>query len=313
MNRRRRAKEEQAAALPRAAAPGERLEELRALLDESLSRLPDKYRAPVVLCHLEEKSLQEAARLLGCPLGTVASRLARARQMLGRSLIRGGLSVGGEALLTALARAAAPVRVPASLSASTVAAAAGAGADVAGEASAAVALADGVARAMRLAKWKILTGGLLGLALLGSGVAALTRPPPGAARQAARAEAMPPAAVPQASKARPDAEALQGTWVASSGQRNAERLTGRQFEAWARLVFAGDRFTRDGPERVEGTYTLAPDRNPKEIELTAGPAGWKGIYELNGTTLKLALPTGDEPPADFSPGAGRLIVIYQKQ
>jgi RNA polymerase sigma-70 factor (ECF subfamily) len=314
MNRRRRAREQQAAGLPRPSASGERLEELRALLDESLSRLPDKYRAVIVLCHLEERSLQEAARLLGCPLGTVASRLARARQKLARSLTRGGLSLGSEALVAALARSAAPVTPSASLNASTVVAAAAAGqAAVAGEGSAAVALADGVVRAMRLPKWKTLTGGLLGLALLGSGVAALSRLLPGAARPAARAEAMPQVAVPQAGKARPDEEALQGTWVARSGQRNAERLTGRQFEPWARLVFAGVRFTRDGPERVEGTYTLAPDRNPKEIELTAGPAGWKGIYELNGTTLKLALPTGDEPPADFSPGAGRLIVIYQKK
>ena len=51
--------------------------DLEPLLDEELSRLPDKYRIPIILCDLEGKTRKEAARHVGCPEGTLAARLAR--------------------------------------------------------------------------------------------------------------------------------------------------------------------------------------------------------------------------------------------
>ena len=48
--------------------------------------LPGKYREVVVRCDLEEKSYEEAARLIGCAVGTVRSRLHRARGLLARKL-----------------------------------------------------------------------------------------------------------------------------------------------------------------------------------------------------------------------------------
>ncbi len=64
------------------------------VLDEEVSRLPEQYRAPFVLCHVEGRTNEEAARELGCPVGTVLSRLARARQRLRDRLTRRGVTLG---------------------------------------------------------------------------------------------------------------------------------------------------------------------------------------------------------------------------
>ena len=56
--------------------------QISGLLREAILTLPDHYREPVTLCDLEGKSYGEAATLLQCPVGTVRSRLNRARSML---------------------------------------------------------------------------------------------------------------------------------------------------------------------------------------------------------------------------------------
>ncbi|MHB1561213.1 MAG: sigma-70 family RNA polymerase sigma factor [Isosphaeraceae bacterium] len=67
--------------------------DLRRALEDELGRLPDKYRAPVVLCDLEGHTREEAARQLGWPTGSMSRRLDR-----GRSLLRQRLTVRGLAL-----------------------------------------------------------------------------------------------------------------------------------------------------------------------------------------------------------------------
>ena len=66
--------------------------ELRAVLDEELERLPSQFRKPLILCDLEGQTHEQAARLLRCPVGTVKSRLSRGRERLRTRLVRRGIA-----------------------------------------------------------------------------------------------------------------------------------------------------------------------------------------------------------------------------
>jgi uncharacterized protein (TIGR03066 family) len=85
---RRRQQEMQAPDLPH---PAVGPEDWRPLLDEALSRLPEKYREALVLCDLEGHSRTDVARLLAVPEGTLSSRLTAARRLLARRLSVPGL------------------------------------------------------------------------------------------------------------------------------------------------------------------------------------------------------------------------------
>jgi RNA polymerase sigma factor (sigma-70 family) len=118
-----------------------RREELEALHDE-VSRLPERYRIPLVLCELEGLSYQEAALRMRCPVGTIGVRLVRARQRLRDRLARRGLAPTAAILGAVLGGEAASAGVPAVLVESTVQAAMGLAASktaLAGLASASVA------------------------------------------------------------------------------------------------------------------------------------------------------------------------------
>ena len=61
-------------------------------LYEELGRLPERFRLPILLCHLEGLTYEQAARRLGCPVRTVQSRLARRRERLRDRLARRGVA-----------------------------------------------------------------------------------------------------------------------------------------------------------------------------------------------------------------------------
>jgi RNA polymerase sigma factor (sigma-70 family) len=108
---RRQAHERETITMKSCAAAPELPAEWQPLLHEEVNRLPEKYRVPVVLCYLQGNTNEEAAHQLGWPIGTVKGRLARAREMLQRRLVRRGLALSAGAF----AAAAAPAAIPAAL------------------------------------------------------------------------------------------------------------------------------------------------------------------------------------------------------
>src|SRR5262245_35695043 len=145
--------------------------DLQAVLDEELGRLPDHYRGVLVLCDLEGMTRKEAARQLGIPEGSVASRLARARALLAKRLTQRGVVWSGGSVVAALSAGSASA--PAALVASTIKAAsllAAGKAAATGVFSAKVAaLTEGVVKAMFVTKLKgVLTVVVVVAALAGA-------------------------------------------------------------------------------------------------------------------------------------------------
>jgi RNA polymerase sigma factor (sigma-70 family) len=172
----RSAREEPANDLPaREAADDVLWRDLRPVLDEEINRLPEKYRVPLVLCYLEGHTNKEAAQHLGCPEGTVLSRLARGRERLRARLTRRGLALSAAGLALALSQNASSAAVPPSLVSSTLGAAIpfAAGQAAAPASAAVVLLAEGVLRTMFITNLKALTAATLSLVLLGTGVGAM--------------------------------------------------------------------------------------------------------------------------------------------
>ncbi|MGE3807455.1 MAG: RNA polymerase sigma factor [Gemmataceae bacterium] len=84
--------------------------ELRALIDQEMDTMPEKYRLPLVLCYLQGKTNEQAARELGWPVGSISKKLAQGRQLLRTRLQRRGVvyTIPLAAWITAEARAAPP-------------------------------------------------------------------------------------------------------------------------------------------------------------------------------------------------------------
>jgi RNA polymerase sigma factor (sigma-70 family) len=142
--------------------------ELRTALDEEVRRLPEKYRAAFILCYLEGLTNEEAAQRLGRPVGTVVSRLARARQWLRRRLTGRGLApVLVVSLLAArMARAGLPPQLTQEVTRAAALVAAG---KAAGAVSPTVAaLAKGVLATMCKSKLITVAFIVLGVAALGA-------------------------------------------------------------------------------------------------------------------------------------------------
>src|SRR5262245_3382710 len=182
---RRRGHESQAKAVPPSSPAWEAAwREVQALLDEEIQRLPEKYRAPFLLCCQENLSRAEAAGKLGLKEGTVWSRLAQARERLQKRLARRGVTLAAVLGTAALAERAGAAALPRPLVETTARAAAlyAAGEPAAGLISGDVAaLVKGVTPTMFTTKLSVIA-----TLLLAGTLAAVSAGPP--ARRTAAAE-----------------------------------------------------------------------------------------------------------------------------
>jgi RNA polymerase sigma factor (sigma-70 family) len=178
---RRRVKEQlPVSEVPELAAPSadDDSADLRRVIDEELAKLPEKYRAAVVLCDLEGLCRKDAAGRLRIPEGTLSSRLAYARKVLAGRLTRRGLTASAGAIATALGSDAAATTVPHQLILFTARAATRtfAGGMVPPDvlSNRVTSLTDGVMKAMIVTRLRLMAGaGMVALSLIGLGAAAV--------------------------------------------------------------------------------------------------------------------------------------------
>ena len=269
--------------------------ELRHVLDHEVSRLPDRYRVPVVLHYLEGYTQAEVAKLLGCPCNTITTRLARACERLRGRLTRRGLALSGGGLAAALSEEASAA-MPAALIDATVKAAMLFVAGGSTLPSTVVFIAEGVIRAMFLTKVKFALAGvvLLGAVVTAAGVLAHQGQTPGTAAHlgAATPNDNANAASPAASASRrPDAKKNTAPMAAEVEkaalvQRRALVRGTVTFEAKSMMVRAGKAETSRGIIRVwfDGDKTRQDMKPVPGAEdaffvhvVTAGKGGERGV------------------------------------
>jgi RNA polymerase sigma factor (sigma-70 family) len=308
---RRRTREKQVEDMPHPTVePEECWRDLRPLLDRELSRLPDKYRIPVVLCDLEGRTRKEAARQLDLPEGTVSGRLTTARRILAKRLSRHGLTLSAGALAEALTHGSASAAVPTTLIAATVQAASQVTA--AGAASAqVVGLTNTIVKLMALAKLKTVAGLVLLAVVLGGAVVITYHNVGGTESRPEAGPDVSPTSPPVVVLEKSDHEKLQGTWVAVSIERAGVKNNDPNLDDY-QFTFAGDRVTyRTKNRKSEGPFRLDPARKPKQINLELNQeVVTQAIYELDGNRLKMCWAKPGGRPAEFDTTSDPFTILY---
>ncbi len=170
------------------------LGELRVELDAEVARLPVRFRTPIVLCYFEGLTHDQAAERLGCPVGTVRSRMAKGRELLRSRLTRRGLAPTSAVLVVPAISEMAPSIPPALLTRTITAAmrlATGQSLTAAVASTSVMTLIQGVLRTMSLTRWMTFAAVLVCLGGVGGVGVAARQLGAGPADQKSKAEALP--------------------------------------------------------------------------------------------------------------------------
>lgn len=295
--------------------------DLRGVLDAEIDNLPEHCRRAVVLCYLEGLSGSEAARLLGCPTGTVESRLAAARKRLRDRLTRRGvtLPVGILALVAAPAGLAAEV-VTRTARAGVAAARDGLNAAAGMVREPAIQLAKGALVMVSARTW---AGLILGAAMVAvaAGVGWANQPADDGPNGVA---AVPEVAPEPAPKEQAKSAALTEAWplarqirgaeavlvgVASDGKSVILRTSGGAPSVYdVSLDGKTSRFDIRSPNRIDSA-ALSPDG--KLVATAEGSNGVKLRDAATGKMVEALWPTGGLPAEQvaFTPDGAKLVVV----
>jgi uncharacterized protein (TIGR03067 family) len=305
--------------------------DLRPILDEELDRLPVKCRGAVVLCYLEGLKVETAAQQLGCPRGTVLSRLARARDLLRTRLAKRGLVFTAGFLGLLLARKAPTlISLPSAFVQATAKAACAfavvGSVPTTGMAQRPAKIAQGVLTAMLLAKLKLGVAWVLVASVVLVGAAIAIRHGIVASSRNAGAHAQ-DGLEPGEDQAPPeDLARLQGAWrvvemVDANGKTPPDQI--KEY----RWIIDGDGFTMVGchadpqkPEPMKNKlgnvmqfrFHLDAGRRPKAMDISVdGTPCWVAIYELNGDTLRVCTAkTGSPRPTGFVQEGDTIVWVF---
>jgi RNA polymerase sigma factor (sigma-70 family) len=293
--------------------------ELRSALDAELAKLPEKWRLPLVLCYLEGRTQDEAARQLGWSKNTLRRRLEEARDALGRRLRRRGVVLPAALSVLLLSDSVASAGPPSAVVAATVAAAAriAAGQAVAGAVPAKIAaLVSGAsATHVKIKLGALLLSGLIAASVaLSAGSTTLPEPPPPQQKSETLSQARESKGEGKPSKVE---EAIESRWLMTLP-------AGFTYEVAVRPL-GDNRFSVKNAARFSGVYELRDDRlvlskptipteygfeweirGPGELALVAQPPVAKTGSDYLGATMRRVTSAGAElrPAPKHSPVEG---------
>jgi RNA polymerase sigma factor (sigma-70 family) len=287
------------------------VQEAQCILDEEISRLPQRFREPVALCCLEGFARDEAARQIGCPASVLKSRLEQARKRLRQRLIARGLTLpcglGAFLLLEGAAGATVPPALIVSTTKAAIAVAAGEAVSTVVTAKVA-ALTEGVLKTMLLAKFKIAALALVAAVVVGSlGTSKLMLRSAHGDEAATKTEKEKKSdSVPVASKQSPkdedskgdkDLAGLEGGWNLVSEDVDGKSTGSLMFKSYE-WAFKGKEVTTAweraddsiDPAKGGGTnkFVIDSTKNPKELTITGDNIKIQAVYKLEKDQLTIA-------------------------